>query len=225
MVRSEVVAPHVPLAARAAPRPEVIAQIGPNSVLQTLAALDLLEGPAVRAEVEAEARLPDAWPEGLIPEAWFLEVIEATRRVLPSHRAEVVLDLAGERTADYVAANRIPGIFRALLGVLPARIAVPMLLSAFARHAWTFAGSGAFTVEGGYPGVIRLEGCPTCRVPTAAPQGGAYYEAAFEGLLRLATPYVQVTEIACRLRGHSACRFQISLGAASSPGDSPCASC
>jgi len=223
-VRTQLVTP-APVAGAAAPRAPLEPKIGPNAVLQTLSALDALEGPAARAEVEAGARLPEAWPEGLIPERWFLEVVTATRATLDAHRAESVLALAGAWTAEYVAAHRIPGPFRALLAALPARLAVPLLLTAFARHAWTFAGRGRFTVEGAYPGIIRLEDCPTCRVPSSSPFGGAYYEQAFEGLLRLAAPDVRVTELECRLSGAPACRFSISLGEPPpGPGDPPCAS-
>jgi divinyl protochlorophyllide a 8-vinyl-reductase len=124
-----------------------------------------------------------------------------------------------------VAAHRIPGPFRRLLRALPARLAVPLLLKAFARHAWTFAGRGRFTVEGAYPGTIRLEDCPTCREPIRGARGGAYYEAAFAGLLRIAAPDVSVREIACLTQGAPACRFRIHLRAtAPTPGDSSCAS-
>jgi divinyl protochlorophyllide a 8-vinyl-reductase len=100
-----------------------------------------------------------------------------------------------------------------------------LLLKAFAKHAWTFAGRGSFMVEGPYPGVIRLEDCPTCRDPFATDHGGTYYEAAFAGLLRLATPDVSIREIACLTQGAPACRFRIHLSTtAPTPGDSPCAS-
>lgn len=209
-----------PIAAEAA-----IPRIGPNAVLQTLAALEALEGRPVAEAVARDAAMPATWPDGLIPEAWFLRVLRATRARLTSSAAERVLRDAGARTADYVAANRIPGPVRSILRVLPARLAVPFLLKAFERHAWTFAGRGTFAVEGGYPGVIRLDDCPTCRDPIAAEHGGAYYEAAFAGLMRLAAPRVSITEIECRVRGAAACRFRIDVGAsAPAAGESSCAS-
>jgi divinyl protochlorophyllide a 8-vinyl-reductase len=200
-------------------------RIGPNAVLQTLVALEELEGPRIADRVRAAAGLPTDWPEGLIPEAWFLETIRATRAQLRAAAVEAILHEAGDRTAAYVAAHRIPRPVRAVLGWLPARLALPLLLKAFAKHAWTFAGRGSFAVEGPYPGVIRLEDCPTCRDPFATDHSGAYYEAAFAGLLRLAAPDVSVREIACLTQGAPACRFRIHLSAtAPTPGDSPCAS-
>lgn len=220
---------HAATARRAPERARILSpagpQIGPNAVLQTLAALEELEGPRTADRVRAAARLPTDWPERLIPEAWFLETIRATRAQLSAEAAEAILREAGDRTAAYVAAHRIPRPFRAVLGWLPARLAVPLLLKAFAKHAWTFAGRGRFAVEGVYPGVIRLEDCPTCRDPFATDYGGAYYEAAFAGLLRLAAPDVSVREIACLTQGAPACRFRIHLSAtAPTPGDSACAS-
>lgn len=190
------------------------ARIGPNSVTQSLRALRELETPEVAHQVVAQSYLPDDWPEGLIPEAWFVRLISALRQTLPPERSEAVLRRAGRYTADYVGRHRIPGVFRLLLRVLPARLALPLLLAAFRRHAWTFAGSGAFGVRGPFPGALLLDGCPTCRPEAAAaplPHGGAYYEAAFTGLLQLAAPTVRVREVACRARGEAPCQFRISL--------------
>jgi len=189
------------------------ARIGPNAVSQSLRALRELESPDVVCAVVARAHLPEDWPEGLIPEGWFVRLVHALRQTLPAERAEAILRRSGRYTADYVGRRRIPKVFRLLLAVLPARLALPLLLGAFRRHAWTFAGSGSFRVEGPFPGTIVLDGCPTCRPEAAAqpPQGGAYYEGAFTGLLQLAAGAVHVREVACRTRGPAPCRFRISL--------------
>jgi hypothetical protein len=66
--------------------------------------------------------------------------------------AEVAAEVArsaGRRTADYLLAHRIPKPVQALLKALPARLAARVLLSAIARHAWTFAGSGVFSASTG----------------------------------------------------------------------------
>ena len=39
----------------------------------------------------------------MIPEAWFLETVRATRAQLPAEAAEAILREAGDRTAAYVA--------------------------------------------------------------------------------------------------------------------------
>ncbi len=193
-------------ARRAAP-----ALIGPNAVIQTLEALRALEGPAVADRVAEAADLPEREPEAMIPEAWFVRLVAAVRRELPQDQAEKVLALSGAGTARYVTLNRIPSLFRGLLRLLPARVAVPLLLAAFRRHAWTFAGQSRFDVQGRYPGSIVLDDAPTCRHGSCASGSGGYYEAAFEGLLSLASQRVRVTEVACRASGAPACRFLIRL--------------
>lgn len=215
---------HAPLAGSAAAAEAP--RIGPNSVLQTRRALGELEAVEVADAVARRAALPKAWPEGMIPEAWFVKLIVALRGEVPFERAEAVLRRAGTYTADYVGAHRIPRLIRLVLAVLPRRLAVPLLLAAFRRHAWTFAGAGRFGVVGPFPGTIVLAGCPTCR-PEAARVGarsGAYYEAAFEGLLTLAAPGVRVREVACQAAGAPHCRFQISLHHELTTGEQPCAS-
>jgi divinyl protochlorophyllide a 8-vinyl-reductase len=189
-------------------------RIGPNSLLQTFRALRELEGEEAARAIPARAGLPEAWPDGMIPEAWFVQLIQAVRETLPGPRAEAVLRRSGTYTADYVGQNRIPAPFRGLLRVLPGRVGIPLLLAAFRRHAWTFAGAGRFSAEGSFPGTILLDGCPTCRAETTGAvhgHAGAYYEAAFEGLLGLAARRVRVREVACQADHAPQCRFEISF--------------
>jgi divinyl protochlorophyllide a 8-vinyl-reductase len=188
-----------------------IPRIGPNAILQTRRALAELEGSDEQDALFRRMGLPEPLPPGMIPERWFLGCVETLRDALPADRAEAVLARSGAYTADYVRENRIPRPFRALLGHLPVRVALPLLLFAFRRHAWTFAGAGRFSVEGAFPGTLVLEGCPTCRVPTRAEHGGAYYEAAFAGLLAIAAPGVRVREKSCVTRGADRCTFEITL--------------
>ena len=187
------------------------ARIGPNAVIQTLAALQVLQGTASRDRVARLAGLPGAEPAGMIPETSFLSLLAALRRELDGDTADKVLTLSGRKTGEYVAANRIPGPVRSLLGWLPARLGIPLLLAAFRRHAWTFAGRSRFEVSGKYPGSILLDDAPTCRLIGAAGPTGGYYEAAFQRLLSLASSGVVVTETECRSCGASCCRFDIRL--------------
>ena len=145
----------------------------------------------------------------MIPESWFVSLVAAVRQELGAESAEEVLKVAGERTADYVATNRIPGFFRTLFQMLPARLALPLLLAAFRQHAWTFAGRSEFHVSGDYPGIITLDDAPTCRSTGLRARTGGYYEMAFQGLLSLAAADVTVTEVECRSLGDPACRFEI----------------
>ena len=183
-----------------------LARIGPNAVIQTLRALDEVPG---RAEVvRRRAGLEPGAPDGMIPEAWFVRLLTAVRQTLPADEAESVLADSGRRTARYVANHRIPRLFRALLRHLPPRIGVSLMLRAFTRHAWTFAGGGQFEAEGL---TIVLRDAPTCRGQEADHALGAYYAAAFEGLLSVAAPGVEVHETHCQAQGADGCHFHITL--------------
>ncbi len=191
--------------------PAAEARIGPNAVLQTLGAFLDAEGHTRSDALRTRAGVPDPLPPGMVPEACFTRLVAAVRAELSPRRADAVLADAGRRTADYVTTHRIPRSVQLLLRVLPRRVALPLLLSSVARHAWTFTGAGHFRVEGPYPGVLVLQHAPTCRAHTTSAPSGAYYAAAFEGLLRLAAPGIRVREVACQSRGAPACRFAIEL--------------
>jgi divinyl protochlorophyllide a 8-vinyl-reductase len=193
------------------------ARIGPNAIIQTLRALDELESVSVGAAVRAQAKLVDTAPTEMIPEAWFVRLIEVLRTTLPASRAEAVLARAGRYTGEYVRARRIPRAVRVALGVLPARVGLPLLFSAFRRNAWTFAGAGAFSLDasaGQFPPHLVLIGAPTCRRRAAhdvVGRTGGYYASAFEVLVQLAAPDAHVREVACEADGDSACRFELRL--------------
>ncbi|MGZ6059647.1 MAG: bacteriochlorophyll 4-vinyl reductase [Myxococcaceae bacterium] len=183
------------------------ARIGPSAVLQTLRAVEELE-PRSRAAVESRAPM-EPLEEGMIPERVFVQLIRAVRDVLPRERAEAVLRRSGALTADDVRSHRIPAAIRATLAGLPAFLAMPLILQAIERHAWTFAGAGTFGSEGK---MLLLDGAPTARPESGPPGTGcscAYYEGAFEGLLRLAAREVRVTEVACQASGAAKCQFRI----------------
>lgn len=193
------------------PDPGSEARIGPNSVMRTLQALEERHGPEMASRLHRRAGLPAHRWTALIPEVWFVDVIRELRTLLPEDEADEILRRAGALTGDYVRDNRVPAVFRRLLGILPSRWALPLLLRAFRRHAWTFAGSGRFRYEGAYPPVLVLEGAPTCRSRGRPEGSGSYYEAAFETLLALAAPGIRVREVACQATGDPACRFELLL--------------
>jgi divinyl protochlorophyllide a 8-vinyl-reductase len=179
--------------------------------MRTLQAVEERYGPEAATELHRRAGLPAHRWDALIPEAWFIDVIRELRTWLPEDEAEAMLRRAGALTGDYVRENRIPVLFRGLLRALPSRWALPLLLRAFRRHAWTFAGSGRFRYEGVAPPVLVLEGPPTCRAPGGPTRSGSYYEAAFETLLALAAPGIRVREVECEAAGDPACRFELLL--------------
>lgn len=64
----------------------------------------------------------------------------------------------GRLTASYLLANRIPKPAQIVLGLLPARIGLKLLLKAIGGHAWTFAGVGTFSDRFGRLLTLAIEG-------------------------------------------------------------------
>lgn len=131
-----------------APTPGDGALIGPNAVLQTIAAMERRIGPAAAAEVLEVAGI-DALPAGdaMIAEAPVLRLHHALAALHPDTTEMIALD-AAQATADYIIAHRIPRLAAWLLRHLPAPVAAPLLMRAIRSHAWTFVGAGALTVTG-----------------------------------------------------------------------------
>ncbi len=94
----------------------------------------------------AEAGLRDV-PDGtcMIPETDAAHLHQLLRRTAPDLAADLASE-AGRGTADYILAHRIPKPVRIVLKLMPAPLAARVLSQAIAKHAWTFAGSGAFRV-------------------------------------------------------------------------------
>ncbi|MBT8413696.1 MAG: bacteriochlorophyll 4-vinyl reductase [Boseongicola sp.] len=123
-----------------------IGVIGPNAILQLLPVLDRLGGPERRAQILAEAgifHLPDG--KAMIPETDAARLHHRLREVEPD-LAPALAAHAGLQTANYILKNRIPNPVQWLLKALPKGLAARFLSQAIAKHAWTFVGSGRFTV-------------------------------------------------------------------------------
>jgi divinyl protochlorophyllide a 8-vinyl-reductase len=119
------------------------ARIGPNAILQLLPLLDRDLGRDGRDRLLAGIDLPspDAgmWPEAACRAA-HLAVWQGC-----GDRAAAILDEAGQGTADYILAHRIPRAAKGLIRALPAPLGARLLTAAITRNAWTFAGSGEFS--------------------------------------------------------------------------------
>ena len=153
------------------------ARIGPNAILQLVPVLDRLEGRAARDLLLGAAGVavpPDdagMWPES---------ACRAAHRAVwlgCGDRAPAILTAAGQGTADYILANRIPGPAKALIRALPAPLGARLLTSAIARHAWTFTGSGRFRVAARAPLTFEIEDNPLAF-------GGHWHAAVFARLFR-----------------------------------------
>ncbi len=137
-------------AARIAPALSGGALIGPNAVLQTVAAMQQVLGQGASRAILDDAQIT-ALPSGahMIPEVHALRL----HRWLALHAPLACLDIAAEagaRTADYIIAHRIPKPAAWLLRRLPAWAAAPLLMAAIRKHAWTFIGAGTFTTRGAW---------------------------------------------------------------------------
>lgn len=187
--------------------------IGPNSVIQLVAALKQL------GETEAMERLfadadRAAWietpPSSMIPAHEAARLHQGLRDVLPVARAEAVLSLAGRLTAEYLLAVRIPRPAQVILKILPARLAASVLMKAISANAWTFGGADGFsyTVGSGVEAVIKNN--PLCEGLHAEAPTCVWHAAVFETLFRaLVSPATQAREALCCAQGNDSCHFQL----------------
>lgn len=183
--------------------------VGPNALIQLGAALR--NGPGAEAERRLFAasgllnRL-ETPPERMVderePAALFGAVIDA----YPPEEADELLREAGRRTADYVIANRIPRIARAVFSVCPPSVAARLMLSAIERNAWTFAGSGAVRTGARPRPWIEIEANPLAT--PGCPWHVGVFTRLFERLVSLGSA---VAHTSCAARGDAVCRFEISL--------------
>ncbi len=192
---------------------QTIARIGPNAIIQLGEALTAAHGRDAYLTLLNDAGLAtyaETPPTSMVDERDVIALHNALWRSYPAEDAEALAFDAGVRTGDYVLANRMPGVAKAILEPLPARLAAPLLLRAIAKHAWTFAGSGACRFEAGKPVLIEIAGCPLCRGHSGERPRGAYYVGTFSQLFeRLVDRRTQVKETACQAMGDPACRFAI----------------
>lgn len=188
------------------------ARIGPNAVTRLAEALVAVRGAGGASDVFRRAGLAHRLtspPERMVEEAEVISLHAALRESAPAPEAEAIAWDAGRRTAQYLLEHRIPRVMRLVLPVMPARLAAWILLSAIGRHAWTFAGSGRFSVLPGFPVRFSIAGGPLARGVHAEAPVCAYYAATFEGLFRvLVHPATRVVETECEATGAPACVFE-----------------
>lgn len=188
------------------------ARIGPNAVLQHLAVLDAALGERLCAALLHRAGVPVP-PEdcGMLPEDQVVPLHRAVWLFLPD-RAEAIQRQAGLAVGDYILAHRIPPLAQRLIRALPAPLGARLLAAAIARHAWTFAGSGRFSVSSHRPLTFAIAQNPLAVGPHRP--SCHWHAAVFERLFqRLVWPGAQVVEVECCAAGQGACIFQIRPGA------------
>jgi divinyl protochlorophyllide a 8-vinyl-reductase len=187
--------------------------IGPNAITRVAEVLPGLIGERETRAVFERARLAgylQAPPQSMVDEAEVTRLHQTLRDALGGPLAGLVARQAGQRTADYLLAHRIPKPVQALLQQLPAPWAARLLLQAIRRHAWTFAGSGEFTARAGRPVVLTIRGNPLCKGVVSDAPACDFYAATFERLFRaLVHRDARAVEVACEARGDAECRFEL----------------
>jgi divinyl protochlorophyllide a 8-vinyl-reductase len=187
--------------------------IGPNAITRVAEAL----GPARARQVFRRAGLAaylEAPPQAMVDEREVTALHVALRTDLGEAEARRVAADAGRRTAAYLLAHRIPAPAQVLLRALPAGLAARVLLKAIVGHAWTFAGSGRFSVrvtaDRARRVVLTIADNPLCRSVCSAEPCCDYYRAVFDVLFRaLVHRGASVEETACEACGDPACVFEI----------------
>lgn len=199
--------------------------IGPNAVLRLREALDADCGPdATEALFVAagELSLHRAPPTDMVDERAVARLHATLRGQHGLGTATRIARRAGDLTADYLLAHRIPAVARWTLPLLPSGAAARALVRAMMGHAWTFAGSGRVTVHwvaatpraaDGAPAVrleLVIDDCPLCRGASVDGMACEYYAATFERLFRrLVDPATRVREVSCAAAGGDRCRFAV----------------
>ena len=202
-----------PVALQAPGTLPAVGRIGPNAITRVAEALRDALGDAAAAALFARAGLAPLLaqpPEQMVDEAQVTRLHAELRHTLGVDAAREIARDAGRRTGDYLLAHRIPRVAQALLRRLPAPLAARALLAAIRGHAWTFAGSGAFSAHAGHPVVLRLRNNPLCRGAVLAHPACDYYAATFERLFReLVHPQTWAVETHCEACGDKQCRFEL----------------
>lgn len=198
--------------ASAAP-PVATARIGPNAIIQLVAAVEHRWGPGTAAALLAEATpyTPASLPKDMVDEREPLALVHLLVDRLGADAAAPVLHDAGVRTAEYLLAHRIPRVAQWVIRRLPRRFGLALLLRAIGSHAWTFAGSGEFSVswDRGWP-TLSFARCAMCRGLALHRTICDYYAGTFEHLFRtLVAEDITVTEVACQAQGATRCRFHV----------------
>lgn len=188
-------------------------RIGPNAIIRLAEVLREQAGAATTAVVFERAGLRaylEAPPSAMVRESDVAALHRGLRLEIGAEQARRAARAAGERTGDYLLANRIPRRVQRVLRVLPAPLSARMLLAAIRRNAWTFCGSGRCTTRAGSPARVMISGNPLCRDRHGDATACEFYAGTFEGLFRaLVHERTVVRETHCEGRGDAACVFEI----------------
>ena len=192
---------------------EAVGLVGPNAVLQLMAAFRAAGLGRFVAPLLAAAGVPE-WlerpPGEMVDERAVARLHQAVRAGFVEAEWGPLLEEAGVRTADYLLAVRIPWLVQVVLKCLPGWVAARVLMAAIRRNAWTFAGSGRFSARVGRSVQIRIEGNPFCVGERAEGPVCRWHRAVFQRLFRvLVSRDAWVEEVECEASGGGACCFEV----------------
>jgi divinyl protochlorophyllide a 8-vinyl-reductase len=187
--------------------------VGPNAAIQLAIALRSAGLNYIARDVFAKVGAQE-WlerpPTAMVDEMRVARIHQGIREKLSREDAGAILAAAGQLTADYLLANRIPKAFRRLLSYLPRSVAERLFLSALRRHAWTFVGSGKFIARMGAPTILEIKGNPFCEGEKRTAPVCDWHAAVFQRMFaQLIAPSAQVREVACEAQGDGCCRFAL----------------
>ncbi len=190
-----------------------LGRIGPNAIIQLAAVLGDRAGAAPVRRLFEAAGLPhylDTMPQEMVDEQEVRALHATLRAQFGVACAQALARAAGRRTAGYLLEHRIPRPLQWLLPRLPKPLAVRLLLRIIERHAWTFAGSGAFCAVYGRPARLGIAHNPLCRGLQSELPSCDFYAGTFEALFRaLIDPAAKVREVTCEALGDRACVFEV----------------
>jgi divinyl protochlorophyllide a 8-vinyl-reductase len=202
------------------PELEPTAVIGPNAIRQLQTALLRELGWSQTSKLFAAAGLArylQKAPEAMVDEREVARLHRQVRLHCQPRQAKTIMTIAGDYTGHYILANRIPKLVVWFLRRLPVSLSAALLMQAIRKHAWTFAGSGSFSIARdthvqsdviiarlGWNPVVALESStiPICD----------WHAAVFQRLFRdLVNANTMVTETHCCAAGDEVCEFRIQL--------------
>ncbi len=185
--------------------------MGSQTVLPLIEAIERTLGQAAAARLMDEARfthLPE--PGEPVRERQVAVLHQSLRREYPEI-AETIQREAARDAVEWLMQNRIPARARMLLSSMPWGMAVWMLGRNAAQNAWTFGGSGKFSVLG--TNEFQLVDNPIIRGEASNLPICVWHEELFQHTFRrMAHSRLRCVETSCMATGADACRFHLSMG-------------
>lgn len=185
-------------------------KIGPNSIIQTVGALETAHGKAGAENLLkkiGQGYLIGNLPTEMVDEAKFHSLVSALQKEIGDQATSIILKESGERTAKYLLKVRIPGIFQKLLKILPPGPAFQLFLFAISKNAWTFTGSGEFS--------YATKPSPEINVKVTFPSKpvvGNFYLGTFTALLReLVNPKTTIKTDIRKEKNAILCRYRCEI--------------